>query len=97
VRLYELEWEYAFPDQAEWDDGARPFLEIFLTMHSPLGEDGLSRIGRPLWSEEDLQKLLLELQHRGYGWLRPDGVRQQLRRMGATWQGPPTIPGIQSS
>ena len=97
VRLYELDWEYDFPDQADWDDGARPFLEIFLTMHSPLSADGLSRIGRPLWSEEDFQELLLELQHRGYGWLSSDGVRQQLRSMGAAWQGGPTIPGIQSS
>jgi WD40 repeat protein len=96
VRLYELDWEYDFPSSIDWDDGARPYLEAFLTLHCPIGKDGLSRFGKPLWSKDAFENLLLELQLRGYGWLRPDGVRQQLQRMAAAWQGPPPMPGIES-
>ena len=31
------------------------------------------------------------MQHRGYGWLRPEGVRRELEKMTAEWQGPPKM------
>jgi WD40 repeat protein/serine/threonine protein kinase len=92
LRLWELDWECEFPDGADWDEGARPFLDVFLTIHHPVGDDGLSRIGQPAWTAEDFQNLLTDLQYRGYGWLRPQGVRRQLEKMTAEWQGPPPMP-----
>jgi len=41
----------------------------------------LTRRGIPTWTEEDFQKLLYTLGCAGYGWLRPEGVRQQLGMM----------------
>jgi hypothetical protein len=76
----------------DWDEGARPYLETFLTLHCPYGEDGVSRVGKPEWSEDDFQQLLTELQYRGYGWLRPEGVRKKLEEMTANWQGLPPLP-----
>jgi WD40 repeat protein len=76
-----LDWDYDFPAPADWDEGARPYLDIFLTLHTPYGPDGLSRVGKPQWTEEDFQKLLQELGYRGYGWLRPEGVRRELEKM----------------
>jgi WD40 repeat protein len=81
LQLWELDWEWDFPDPADWDEGARPYLDIFLTLHTPYGPDGLSRVGKPQWTEEDFQKLLQELGYRGYGWLRPEGVRRELEKM----------------
>jgi len=81
VRLWELDWELEFPDPADWDEGARPYLDIFLTLHTPYAPDSLSRVGKPQWTEEDFQKLLQELGYRGYGWLRPEGVRRELEKM----------------
>jgi len=81
IRLWEFDWDYDFPDPADWDEGARPYLDIFLTLHTPYGPDGLSRVGKPQWTEEDFQKLLQELGYRGYGWLRPEGVRRELEKM----------------
>jgi WD40 repeat protein/serine/threonine protein kinase len=81
LRLWELDWEWDFPAPADWDEGARPYLDIFLTLHTPYGPDGLSRVGKPQWTEEDFQKLLQELGYRGYGWLRPEGVRRELEKM----------------
>jgi len=81
VNVWALDWDYDFPAPADWDEGARPYLDIFLTLHTPYGPDGLSRIGKPKWTEEDFQKLLQELGYRGYGWLRPEGVRRELEKM----------------
>jgi len=92
ARLWELIWECDFPDPVDWDEGARPYLEIFLTLHCQVDKDALTRVGKPSWTEEDLQKLLTDLQYRGYGWLRPEGVRRQLKKMTAEWQGPPPMP-----
>jgi hypothetical protein len=45
-------------------------LEIFLTL----------RNGR--WTEEDFQGLLRNLaEKRGYGWVRPQGIRKELEKM----------------
>jgi WD40 repeat protein len=81
IRVWFLDWDYDFPAPADWDEGARPYLDIFLTLHTPYGPDGLRRVGKPQWTEEDFQKLLQELGYRGYGWLRPAGVRRELEKM----------------
>lgn len=91
VMFWKLVWDYEFPEPSDWDEGARPYLEIFLTLHCPYDEDGISRIGKPVWNDEDFAKLLKELQYRGYGWLRPDGVRRELEGMTQEWQGPPPL------
>lgn len=81
IRLWEFDWRYDFPEPAHWDEGARPNLEKFLALHTPVGSDGISRVGRPEWSEEDFQELLEELSYRGYGWLKEGGVRKKLEKM----------------
>lgn len=84
--LWELEWDYAVPEPADWDEGARPLLEIFLTQRQ------MRRPGcPPHWDGADFEALLAELQTRGYGWLRPEGVRRVLDDMTATWPGPPPL------
>jgi WD40 repeat protein len=74
LRAWALDWEYEFPEPADWDEGARPQLERFLRLH----EGGR---GAPSWSEDDFAGLLRELELSGNGWLRPDGVRAQLEQM----------------
>ena len=92
IRCWELVWECEFPDRADWDEGARPYLETFLTLHCAFGKDGLTRVGKPEWTEGDFQQLLTDLQYSGYGWLRPEGVRRQLEKMKSEWHGPPPMP-----
>ncbi|WP_017306680.1 protein kinase domain-containing protein [Spirulina subsalsa] len=41
----------------------------------------LTRYGSPDWTEEDFQQLLKVLGEAGYGWLNPEGIRQQLEIM----------------
>lgn len=94
LRLWELEWYYEFPGPQDWDEGAKPCLETFLTLHCRLGDDGFSRVGKPQWMARDFHKLLIELQYRGFGWLRSEGVWRQLEKMTAEWKGPPDFPGI---
>ncbi|MDP4088257.1 MAG: protein kinase [Bacillota bacterium] len=68
IRIYYLDWEYEFPGWSDWDDGAEPYLKIFLALH-------------PDYTESDFERLATELQRRGFGWLRPGGVRQKLAEL----------------
>jgi hypothetical protein len=92
LRLWELVWDYEFPEPADWDEGARPYLQIFLTLHPSHREGLLGRKVIPSWTEVEFQRLLSDLQHRGYGWLRPEGVRRELEKMTRKWKGPPSLP-----
>ena len=92
IELWELLWDYDFPGWTDWDDGAKLYLETFLTLHCPYGDDGINRVGKPNWNEDDYQKLIRQLQYAGFGWLRPEGIRKKLEEMTANWQGPPPLP-----
>ena len=85
LRLWALDWELEAREPADWDEDARPYLESFLTRRTP-HVSSLPERGGPVWSEEDFQELIRQLQHSGYGWLRPEGVRRKLERMAAEWQ-----------
>jgi FHA domain len=52
------------------------------------GAEG-TRGGKPVCTTADFKQLLHILACAGYGWLRPEGVRRELGRMGAEWDGPP--------
>jgi hypothetical protein len=84
-RLWELDWDYEFPEPVDWDEGARALLEAFLCAQvpyaDPLTDDGPLRRGESAWNEADFDLLLHALQDAGYGWLRPEGVLRELERM----------------
>jgi WD40 repeat protein len=67
--LYEFDYELHFPGWKDWDEGARPYLEIFLKLHPHRTEDDFNNI------------LIPDLQNRGYGWLRPEGVKAKLEEI----------------
>ena len=102
LRLWFLDWELGDREPADWDEGARPHLENFLTLHTPYaaalpsGREpteeevrlALTRWGRPDWDEQDFAGLLYTLGCAGYGWLRPEGVRRKLAELAAARRGP---------
>jgi WD40 repeat protein/serine/threonine protein kinase len=92
LRLWELDWEFEAMESADWDDGALPHAQNFLTLHCSCGDDGISRVGKPEWNDDDFKQLLHTLGCAGYGWLRPEGIRKKLEEMTANWQGPPPLP-----
>jgi hypothetical protein len=69
MKLWRLDWEYEFPGWANWDIEAEPYLRNFLI------------IKNGLWNEDDFNDLINDLRNRGYGWLRPEGVRSKLEKM----------------
>jgi WD40 repeat protein len=107
LRLWELDWELEAPEPTLWDEGARPYLDTFLTCHTPyaggLSEEheptdeevrlALTRKGKPVWTDNDFDNLLQTLGCVGYGWLSPEGVREVLEEMTRVWQGPTPLPG----
>jgi serine/threonine protein kinase/WD40 repeat protein len=92
VRQWKFFWNYKISDSFPWNDGATPYLETFLTLRTPYADNGISRVGQPVWNDNDFDSLVKELQNRGYGWLRPEGVRKKLEEMTANWQSPPPLP-----
>ena len=69
IYFYTLDNELHFPGWHDWDEGARPYLDIFLCLH-------------PNWTDDDFDNILIrDLQNRGFGWLRPEGVRVELEKM----------------
>jgi WD40 repeat protein/serine/threonine protein kinase len=83
MRIWEFDWGYDFPLEVDWGEGALPYLEIFLTLHTPCATDNTARRGKTVWTDEDFTLLLHELSLRGYGWLKPEGVRRKLDTLAA--------------
>jgi WD40 repeat protein len=93
--LWALDWELEDYQPSDWDESARSYLDQFLTLHTPYAAPlpqgrqpteeevtlALTRLGKPHWSEVDFQGLLHTLGCRGYGWLRPEGVRKKLEEL----------------
>ena len=105
LRLWALDWELEDKQPANWDEGARPYLENFLTLHTPYGSQlpenrtpteeeitlAFTRRGKPAWTEDDFKTLLYTLGCAGYGWLRPEGVRHELEKLTKAWSEPPPL------
>ncbi len=99
IRVWYLDWNIEIPEPADWDEGARPFLNAFLRRQQPYAGElpadrepsdeeirlALTKTGRPVWSDDDFAALQVELQDAGYGWLRPQGVQAELERMADTF------------
>ena len=92
LKLWFFDWDLGDRDLTDWDEGARPWLDSFLTLRS----EGKGRVFRtwstPEWTQNDFEQLLHTLQCAGYGYLRPEGVRRKLEEMAAEWKGPPPLP-----
>jgi len=95
LRLWEFVWDYEFPASVDWDEGARPYLENFLTLRNPMNT-GAQECKPPCWTQNDFKQLMEVLQYRGFGWLRPEGVKQQLEEMAANWSGLPPLPKMET-
>jgi WD40 repeat protein/serine/threonine protein kinase len=73
IKLWVLDWELEDNAPADWDDGALPYLESFLTQHTPyagrmrferkrtlkeIGNLPLSQLFRPVGTDEELTQAL---------------------------------------
>ena len=99
LHLWELDWELEFPSQSDWDEDLRPHLENFLFQQTPYAADlptctspsdeqiklALTHRGKPVWVDQDFQRLMTRIQYAGFGWIQPEGVRRELEKMTANW------------
>jgi WD40 repeat protein len=67
LRLWILDWELADTAPADWDEGARPYLEMFLSLHTPYVcsssdrkrvRSSLARLFRTTPAEEEIPRSL---------------------------------------
>jgi hypothetical protein len=96
-----LDWEFEPREPVDWDEESRFLLRNFLTLHTPYAGElpqnreptdeeitrALTRKGKPVWTEDDFQKLMQTVAYAGYGWLRPEGIRHELEKIAETWSG----------
>jgi len=69
LKRWTIEYKYEFPGWSDWDEGASPYLEIFIKLY-------------PEWTDKSLRDILIpDLQNRGYGWLRPEGIKAKLQEI----------------
>ena len=68
ILIYHIDYELYFPEWSNWDDGALPYVQNFL-------------IFNPDYTDADFKRLITELQNRGYGWIRPKGVKAKLQEL----------------
>ncbi|MBF0553271.1 MAG: serine/threonine protein kinase [Nitrospirae bacterium] len=78
LSAFYVDWELEARDYTDWDDGAAAYMELFISMHTPFIKNSFTRRATPVWDERDAAALLSELTLRGFGWLRPEGVRAKL-------------------
>jgi hypothetical protein len=71
LRIWFLDWDLELKQPADWDEGARPYLNIFIQQQTPYAATlpterkpteeeitlALTRRGTPTWTETDLLKL----------------------------------------
>jgi WD40 repeat protein len=78
LMLWDLDWEIEEKQPADWHESARPYLDVFLALHS---RRILGVIPWTSWSERDFEQLMAKLCDVGFGWLKREGVHRELRQM----------------
>ncbi len=72
IHFWRLDYKYIFPGFVNWDEGVGVYLENFLSLY-------------PDYKETDFDSLITELQNRGYGFVRPEGIRVKLDELQFGW------------
>ncbi len=102
VRHWTLDLELEEQTVQAWDDRALPYLDRFLTLHTPpMGElpEGrapfekeifrtIAREGAAVYSEDDVDELMATFGDAGFGWLTRVGVVAKLNERVKGWSGP---------
>jgi len=65
LKAFYIDRIYSFPGFVDWDERVLPYAERFVSLHSA-------------WTEHDLEEFYKELEYRGYGCIRREGIRQKL-------------------
>ncbi len=77
LRLWFLDWEPELPEGGSWDDRVQPFLQVFLRRRELATAE--SRVAS--WNDDHLRRLLDDLARRGFGWLEPEHIEQELEEL----------------
>ncbi|MCS7237563.1 MAG: protein kinase [Thermoguttaceae bacterium] len=81
IRLWELDWEYEFPGWSDWDERAEGVVRAFLACRGRLPLANGAALPNGQGCDREWQLLLEELENRGLGWIRPQGVEKRIRQL----------------
>jgi WD40 repeat protein/serine/threonine protein kinase len=77
LRVWHLDWEPEARVPGAWDEKARPFLEAFVTVR--LKPEAARAANRTTPPDSDVDALVADLSHRGFGGLRRETVAGKLK------------------
>jgi WD40 repeat protein/serine/threonine protein kinase len=81
LRVFHLDWEPGAPKGVAWDEGARPFLETFASVR--LKPETVRTAARAALGDAEVDALVADLRHRGFGSLRREAVAGKLKALAA--------------
>lgn len=99
VKLWTLDWALEDRRQTDWDEGASPYLVVFLNRHGPYAQElpaysfwrrilsfVQSRGVKPAWTDKAFDDLIYTLGCAGFGWITREGVRRKLDEYASQWE-----------
>jgi hypothetical protein len=87
LRFWHLDWEPEERALPPWDEKARPFLESFVSLRL---KPETVRTTAP-WTDGEVDALLQQMRHRGFGGLQKDAVVGRLRDLAQQDNRPPSF------
>jgi WD40 repeat protein/ribosomal protein S27E len=87
VHVWHLDWEPEEAGAAGWEETARPFLETFVSRRRGAQPEPTRRM---TLTDADVDGLLDELHHRGFGGLTRETLRPRLERLAASQESAPS-------
>lgn len=87
LRFWHLDWEPEERALPPWDEKARPFLESFVSLRL---KPETVRTQAP-WTDGEVEALVEQMRHRGFGGLQKDAVAGRLRDLAAQDSRPPSF------
>ena len=84
LELWDIDWDLEFPGWSDWSESARPYLRNFLTLCGAQMLPGTAN-RRLEWTRGEFENLICQLQYAGYGWIRPEGIKNELELMARKW------------
>jgi WD40 repeat protein/serine/threonine protein kinase len=79
LRAWHLDWEPGGVKAGAWDDGARPFLETFVSVR--LKPETVRAATRAAVTDAEVDAVIADLKHRGFGSLRRETVAGKLQAL----------------
>lgn len=83
VRIWDVFWRFSSPERDDLNEEAREFLRTLLYLYC---DPDLKSV--PKLDEKTIQRVLMEMEYRGFGWISPKHLKDAINNLINHWPGP---------